>query len=433
MQVEVHRKQWPVGHGGFATGSLMTNGESFHYIYDCGAMKSDVIKKRIQKWCKENGEIVDALFVSHFDRDHINGLDYLLSKVKVRRIFLPYLTDLDTFMLGAKLLMDDDITKNSADILADPVRWFKERGATEVIGVKRKSWPSNDVIYAEDIDENMPVADRLNMGRNPSHDQNIKTGSRKAPYLYDRILPTESYQALLSGNLQIIWILAPFVPPFGEEYEIAKMVSDLKTTFNIQIGEGSLNSGVIAKILLKKENHPKIKKIYLDYAKNINSLSMCLYSGPRGVCKSSSDWSAAFVRDEPILLTQGTKCGWIGTGDYNLKSEKSLDTFSNHFSPFKDDVASFMVPHHGSGNNFSQKAADDFAPELFFVNCPTGSSNHPHQDTLDIIKDTGRPLARVKETDKSSLTEVIKITIPHSHGAILELVPMPPVMKKKQV
>ena len=48
---------------------------------------------------------VDALFISHLDKDHVNGLDRLLSLISVDTVFIPYSNDIVSVidLVGADL------------------------------------------------------------------------------------------------------------------------------------------------------------------------------------------------------------------------------------------------------------------------------------------------------------------------------------------
>lgn len=57
-------------------------------IYDCGGQNVSFVNTRIDNLLAQNTEI-EAVFISHFHRDHINGIRYLLQKCKVKNLFVP--------------------------------------------------------------------------------------------------------------------------------------------------------------------------------------------------------------------------------------------------------------------------------------------------------------------------------------------------------
>ena len=82
-----------VGQGLFYTGSLFDG--KFNFVYDCGTENSvryvqneiDAYVDSLPNGCKA----LDFVVISHMHRDHFSGLKYLLSKIRVRNLYLPYL------------------------------------------------------------------------------------------------------------------------------------------------------------------------------------------------------------------------------------------------------------------------------------------------------------------------------------------------------
>jgi len=79
------RNIYPVGKGGFASETI----EDFTIIFDCGSSTCqdrvlfyiDELAKQIRK--------VDCLFISHFDKDHVNSIEKLLKTIQVQRVVVP--------------------------------------------------------------------------------------------------------------------------------------------------------------------------------------------------------------------------------------------------------------------------------------------------------------------------------------------------------
>ena len=71
----------------------------FNFVYDCGGQRFDDNNggKGIRTIVKETfseGEEIEAVFISHYDNDHINGIYTLLTHCKVKRLILPMMSDL---------------------------------------------------------------------------------------------------------------------------------------------------------------------------------------------------------------------------------------------------------------------------------------------------------------------------------------------------
>lgn len=69
----------PIGQGGFYSERFIFQGEdNINIIYDCGSATGvKNVKQEIAATFKK-GEVIHALFISHFHADHINGIEYLL-------------------------------------------------------------------------------------------------------------------------------------------------------------------------------------------------------------------------------------------------------------------------------------------------------------------------------------------------------------------
>lgn len=74
-----HRCICPVGQGGFAIEEI----DNYIVVYDCGSITSpQMVESCIDRLVRRTDH-VNLLFISHFDKDHVNSLRYLLSNVRV--------------------------------------------------------------------------------------------------------------------------------------------------------------------------------------------------------------------------------------------------------------------------------------------------------------------------------------------------------------
>lgn len=87
----------PVGQGGFYTETLSNETQEATFVYDCGGF--DKAKKKMKNYLDsflpkgKSQKQIEAVFISHFHADHINGLQDLLEKAMVKYLFLPQLTE----------------------------------------------------------------------------------------------------------------------------------------------------------------------------------------------------------------------------------------------------------------------------------------------------------------------------------------------------
>lgn len=143
--------QHPVGQGLFHSGRIDFEGRiPFRYVYDCGkyaAAKDD--------WPNLVGPVVteyarrplDALFISHFDVDHINGLTALLEGFGgATRAFLPYLSPPARLMVAAHdLARGASLDRDHLEFLGDPAEWLLRRGVELVNYVRGDIEPGGPI------------------------------------------------------------------------------------------------------------------------------------------------------------------------------------------------------------------------------------------------------------------------------------------------
>ena len=94
--IMMRRTIHPVGCAQFVTESFFH--DRFHVVMDCGMGRGKNPTKRLQqlvdRYFAHNGHI-DHLFISHFDNDHNNGIQYLISKKLINQdthVYIPLLS-----------------------------------------------------------------------------------------------------------------------------------------------------------------------------------------------------------------------------------------------------------------------------------------------------------------------------------------------------
>lgn len=91
--MKIVRSFLPVGQGAFYCEQFKNDslhGETINVVYDCGSSTDvELVKKQIRATFNEN-EPIQAVFISHFHDEHINGLDFLLEYCDVKNIIFPF-------------------------------------------------------------------------------------------------------------------------------------------------------------------------------------------------------------------------------------------------------------------------------------------------------------------------------------------------------
>lgn len=69
----------------------------FTIVYDCGGNNKEVVNAAIHRSFKAN-DTIDIVFLSHYDRDHVNGIFELLNLCNVSHLILPMVSNLRRFL-----------------------------------------------------------------------------------------------------------------------------------------------------------------------------------------------------------------------------------------------------------------------------------------------------------------------------------------------
>lgn len=80
----------PIGQGAFVTEQFE---QGSCIVYDCGTTTSKWLIRDLVERTFAQDERVDGVFISSVDFEHASGLEALLQRCQVRRVFLPYMTE----------------------------------------------------------------------------------------------------------------------------------------------------------------------------------------------------------------------------------------------------------------------------------------------------------------------------------------------------
>ena len=352
--MKVKRTIHPIGQGAFYTERLEEDDNVFQVVYDCGGNN----KKSIVSYMKEiewfNNKTIDAVFISHLHDDHVNGLEFLLNNCKVRRLFLPQLTQYELIeVVMHNCLANKTETVELLLYLYGDNTWYKQT-ETHIIKVERQT---NDSLESAFIDI---------------------TNVRNTVYSGDRFHFCKK------------WVFIPFNPPVKDKtkgfYEYFK--SFVGRDYSIE---------ELPNIIRDEIGVKRCREIYKDYfGSNHNAYSMALFSGLMReevynyitkhcdsarkrcdyCCGSPRRWRGRFLRTP--------NCLYMGDFDTNAQIEE----LTKFYGSLWDTIATLQVPHHGSRNNHDSQLYE-FVEDGFISVGENNRYHHPNVDTLIGIKDMG--------------------------------------------
>jgi hypothetical protein len=331
----------PVGQGAFYS----ERHENHNIVYDCGTHYFNRGKKGIKNTISQSfskDEIIDILFISHFDYDHVSLIEHLKKSVKkIRLVVMPLLCDDEKILLcnifkalGEKALVT---------LVENPEEFFGAK--THIIRVQHKfSEEDPRPIYLNDINQNLQI---------PSG-------------------------TLIAIEEHSDWIFIPFNYEYKDRSK--EFLNKLKAN-HIDINE------------LKNPNydytkHRKtIKNIYEEVG-DINENSMFLYSGPTTTYKKKIYYTYLYQPNKhycyfcflPFYDIKRDRVACLYTGDGNL----NIVDIKKKYKKYWDLIGTIQIPHHGSLSSFKK---DIFDGSEFLCPISVGKNNSYGHPSIKVISE----------------------------------------------
>jgi hypothetical protein len=352
-------RQEAVGHGGFHTGVLGFTRPLFRWAYDCGSWrKRTTLDLRIRELLKRSRREadqadLDVLFISHFDADHVNGLERLFAgndgvPAKVRIVVAPYLGPLNSLVVIARELQREKGGSNLVSAVSDPASYFQSKGVETLILIRPDEPPPHPL-------EGTSVAPPLPpTPPSPGVDAPIgleffrKDGKRYAidPANIDGginvvVADPGSFFEVSARGRWLNWIFVPHAHEWEPNYK--RVADQARRLFGIDPGDPRFQRELIDQ-LRTKVGLRQVKKIYAGL--NSNATSLSLYAGPRPPCP-----------ERQVFTDPSRPPGWLLTGDAPLNKLDAFRAWNHSFAPLASSVGRLMLPHHGAERNFNVELA----------------------------------------------------------------------------
>lgn len=405
---------YPAGHGTFFAGDLINWNDDkiiFSWVYDCGSKRHSWLSDLIDSY-KHSGvarhflttdsrEKIDMLCISHFDSDHVNGLEKLLSEFSVDTLVLPYLP-LNTRLEIALSLDLEAADDTSAMLFAiDPIGFLTNRGYLEsiskVLFIKGSNSEgavpiSNDDFNPIGPDENSESIFR-NVGTSINSDENynLEGLSQSKVWALDDKSPVRIFEfwEFVFYNKELPGGLAP--KSSTSLIDIQKEV--IKTLVGLNL------TGKTTKKDTTKWRK-KIREIYERHfgssSEGRNDISLVLYSNQiksksiKDLCWPYCDLILYEDLQMPVSCVPASKdkTGLLLSGDITLRNSDISKLQSHLGSQRWKSVNLLQIPHHGSTHSWQVGNAKLLPSEFNVFNVPDSdkSGHHPHIDVLEDFK-----------------------------------------------
>lgn len=323
--------------------------ERINIVYDCGSSTNVKLVEEQIKNNFEKDEIIHAVFISHLDEDHINGIPFLLKYCKVNKIFFPLLTESDARYIKLYNL----IQYNEKESFAS---YFVEN-------------PYEAFNY-------------LNIGYSPSLYQISENGQSNGRIDAVSIASGENVSATIFEStiendcICEEWVYIPY--NFRQTDRIRQLQDELNKVFGNDVNNEDIQRIWETGTEIDRAN---IRNSYKAIKGNFNTNSMTLYSGTKVQSLRQS-----------IVDTNYYKCccnrnrknaGCLYMGDYDVSGKYKWQELINAYDKYWDKIGCVQIPHHGSKHSYNKKLAKLNA---YYIISAGMNNRYQHPHSL-VIKD----------------------------------------------
>lgn len=405
--MQVTLVQHAVGQGGLFCGTLTLGKKPLRWVYDCGSNQTGDLAREIGRVAR--GGDLDLLFLSHLDSDHVNGVDQLLSRIKVREVVLPYLDETALLAMLVQEAGHDTLSGMFVEAVSDLAGWFGSRGVEMITFVDWGDGEDTEGPIVPRVPEDGSEGDCHSkwttearpieaLIADPHQGQGIAQIQRVA---------SGAAQIAISNTSALNWVLIPYV-----HQPSAKLMKAFNDALDAEFK--TTDKKVIARTAKDRTVRAKLRNCYNELWSDHNLVSMTLYAGP---IQQQGDDVELRIRlhhwDRYWHLRDASEAGgWMLTGDAHLDGLRRRQRFLKFYDTYLPLINVLMLPHHGSIHNHSDEVLDAM-PELRigFAAAGRNSYGHPHDDVRDAVQAHRRAVFhRVREKQSSQI--VMKITMP---------------------
>lgn len=394
--------QHPIGKGGFHSGCINFDDRYFFdWVFDCGSIARKRLDKYIDNWNKTQRKKLDWLFISHFDLDHVSGLDTLLTGRKTNNVVIPYVHNAQLAMLLLQSITKKRYKKDFIiDMVANPILFFSENQLIENVILIYPTLPTDEFRGVEQenptgIDQSPFVTTVSAIPYKPESDSKGKshTISKKA-MCFENNLKIK----LCIGECVIFKFEVHMAPMEMMKLEclIDELIDCIKSsTYSPDNwGLGLLSHDIVEYTKKNERNRKKIKNIYERYTHSSNESSISLLSTPK-LPFGHKEKGFHLICNNATFSTGVGVSGWINTGDAVLTdSSDNLENWIKSFDSEFESVKAVALPHHGSAKNSGAEFNKLFRYANFLAHSRENDKYHPGSN---IIKITGDKLVCITE------------------------------------
>lgn len=350
----------PIGQGAFYS----ERHENFNVVFDCGNWKKTKQSEMLVKQSFKKEDVIDILFISHFDSDHVNRIEVLKNHcANIKMVVLPLLNPEEILLLSN---FYKNIDNSIVPLITEPNQFFGENTKIIYVQPSENEEINNDLILEQETLEN---------------NQSIESGTK------------------ISKGSNWIFI------PYNYEYKTRNQeLLDLLKKHSIDVSK------------LKKDlsysiaNRTKLRLIYNKLSGKINQNSMFLYSGPLEQKSSNLSIQRHIKPFYPIpfpfsiLREHNNRVSCVYTGDGDLNKVRINIVYRRYWNL----VGTIQIPHHGDIKTYK---STDISDKNYFCPISVGLNNtygHPSTTVIADLNGNKNIPIQVTEDINDLYFEIIK-------------------------
>ena len=440
--IQVKHQFHAVGHGTFFTSNVEDfEGGCFRWGYDCGSKRPSRVEEAVetltysQAWLDDTE--LDMVVVSHFDNDHINGLELLLERHKVKQLVLPYMSLKTRLAHMSSSNQGEACSASTASFTLNPAKHLVDRGLSGRVGTivmvrgggeggaldvgaplpdpgdpdAQVNFRWDDVLADEDADEYSKAIFARAVTDKPqvqilSHHRPVKASSG-LPFefiFYNTALPSgvtkRSGLPLSAVHSEIDFIFRTYRLQAPGRKPRKGWRKRIKECYDKHFGSNGherndISLCVLARPLINEVDFPECV-LGTPTAPDCDEVLEVCPEWPRcPLC-----WPNRYVAGCERSISPSGRQALLLTGDLALDCAE-IGAMQGHFGNWRwQQIGLAQVPHHGSRHSWTVGNAARFGNAQFVQCVPTVSkyNDHPHPA---VVADLGTTRTHVANYEDS--------------------------------